>query len=113
MSPVSRHSDLRSDRTVVRSYFERAVANGAPTILTRAESSAIDANRAAALSGQQRAPIGMSLDEYPFASSVEGGAGAYVGAVPVWEHSHQGGVISSFFKNNSIAPGDQFRVAFE
>jgi hypothetical protein len=55
----------------------------------------------------------MSLDEYPFASTVEGGSGAFVTAVPVAEQHYQGGKLSSFFQNNSIAPGDKFRVVFE
>jgi hypothetical protein len=54
----------------------------------------------------------MSLDEYPFACSVQGGAGACVSAVPVAEQSYQGGVLSSFFQKYAIQVGDAFRVVF-
>lgn len=55
----------------------------------------------------------MSLDEYPFASSREGGAGARVQPVPVGEQNYDGGVLSAFNMANDIQPGDQFHVRFE
>lgn len=71
------------------------------------------ANRNAAV---REVPIkrdGTSRDEYPFASTVEGGEGAWVGHVAVGEQSVQGGLLSQFFKNNGLNPGGKFRVVVE
>jgi hypothetical protein len=92
--------------------FDKAVADGAPTSLNRVSAAARDVNRRAALRGQEPPPAGMSLDEYPFACSAQGGAGACVSAVPVWEQSYQGGVLSSFFQKFGVDVGDPFRVLF-
>jgi len=59
--------------------------------------------------------IGLSCDEYPFASTYQGGAGASTMPVPGWEQSVQGGVNSSFYQgnNNQLRPlvnGDIFAV---
>lgn len=93
--------------------FDNAVANGAPTQLDRVGKAARDANRRAALRGVPPAPPGQSLDEYPFASTAQGGEGAYVSAVPEGEQNYQGGVLSRFYTQNGINPGDSFNVAFE
>lgn len=61
-------------------------------------------NRAAA-AVRRRAAIGArgpagkrkSWDEFPFASTVEGGAGSYVAAVPAWQNSTQGGLLKGFY----------------
>lgn len=92
--------------------FDAAVAGGAPTTLTRADMDTKLANRDAALDGVPKAPKGQSLDEYPFASTVEGGAGATVRPVPVSEQNYQGGKLSSFYRQHNIKPGDQINVAF-
>ncbi|MDR7380953.1 polymorphic toxin-type HINT domain-containing protein [Promicromonospora iranensis] len=92
--------------------FDNAVAAGEPTRLTKVSAAARDANRRAALRGQPPAPAGQSLDEYPFASSAEGGAGSHVMAVPRAEQNYQGGVLSAFYQKHNIQPGDQFDVEF-
>jgi hypothetical protein len=92
--------------------FDNAVAAGEPTRLTKVSAAARDANRRAALRGQPPAPAGQSLDEYPFASSAEGGAGSHVMAVPRAEQNYQGGVLSAFYQKHKIQPGDQFDVEF-
>ena len=92
--------------------FDDAVSAGAPTSLNRVADAARRANRRAALKGQQPAPRGMSLDEYPFASSAQGGAGACVSEVPVGEQHYQGGVLSSFYQKFGIGIGDAFNVLF-
>ena len=46
----------------------------------------------------EKAKAGNSLDEYPFASSKQGGAGANVKSVPASEQNIQGGTMSSFYK---------------
>jgi hypothetical protein len=102
----------RRDEPGLARNFDEAVANGAPTRLNRVSAAARDANRRAALRGQEPAPAGMSLDEYPFACSAQGGAGACVSAVPVAEQSYQGGVLSTFFQKYRISLGDPFNVTF-
>ena len=63
-----------------------------------------------ALRGEKAASPGKSLDEYPFASTKEGGKGASVEAVSVKEQSIQGGQLSQFYKKNKIKDGDSFNV---
>jgi len=80
-------------------------------VLTRLEGeSQINANRRAALRGQSAPDSTQSLDEYPFASSQQGGAGARVMAVPRGEQSIQGGTLSRFYQNYNINHGDPFLV---
>lgn len=79
--------------------------------LTRNTSkSAIRKNRRAALKGAKKGPPGTSLDEFPFASSAQGGAGASVAAIPVAEQCAQGGKMSAFYKKHNIGNGDSFIV---
>ena len=86
------------------SHAQRA---GHPSVLTHAGNSA--ANRAAALDGVPNIRP-LSRDEYPFASSLEGGAGSWIGHVPVSQQNAQGAILKNFFKQNKIQPGDQYRV---
>lgn len=102
----------RSRAPGIAKTFDTAVENGAPTRLNRVTGAARDANRRAALRGQSPAPAGQSLDEYPFACSVQGGCGSFVNPVPVGEQRYQGGVLSSFFQKSGIGPGDPFDVMF-
>lgn len=102
----------RSRAPGIAQNFDDAVAHGAPTRLTRVDAAARDANRRAALRGQSPAPAGQSLDEYPFACSAQGGCGSFVRSVPVGEQSYQGGVLSRFFQDYGIRPGDPFDVMF-
>ncbi|CAO1628901.1 unnamed protein product [Parajaminaea phylloscopi] len=53
-----------------------------------------------------------SCDEYPYASSAEGGAGAITRCVPAHENSVQGGTLSSFYTRSKISNGDGYDVAF-
>jgi len=102
----------RSRAPWLEQNFLNAVENGAPTKLNRVSAAARDANRRAALRGQPSAPAGQSLDEYPFACSAQGGCGSFVRPVPIGEQSYQGGVLSRFFQNNGVQPGDPFYVQF-
>ncbi len=91
--------------------IDEAIEAGHPSTLTReADKSAIKANRKAALNEIDKAKKGNSLDEYPFASSKEGGVGSNVKSVPKGEQNIQGGTMSSFYQNNNIADGDKFIV---
>jgi hypothetical protein len=87
---------------------ETAQAAGHPAVLHREmRPKIIDANRKAACEGFCGPG---SPDEYPFASTVEGGAGARVTAVPLAEQRIQGGVMSQFYRQHGIKQGDAFRV---
>jgi len=53
----------------------------------------------------------MQWDEYPYASTYEGGAGASVRAVPAPENALQGGLLSAFYKRNRLRDACRFFVA--
>jgi hypothetical protein len=58
---------------------------------------------------------GWSCDEYPFASTAQGGASVHpIGRSTAWvprsENSKQGGIIGSFYKINRLLPHDKFFV---
>ena len=53
---------------------------------------------------------GYNCDEYPFASSLQGGSGAVVKLVPIRENSVQGGMLAAFYRRNNIGHGGCFKV---
>jgi Deoxyribonuclease NucA/NucB len=55
-----------------------------------------------------------SCDEYPFASTYEGGPGkASIAAVPVREQRRQGGDLLAFYRRHRIGNGDAFVVVVQ
>ncbi|WP_206751350.1 polymorphic toxin-type HINT domain-containing protein [Cryobacterium psychrophilum] len=85
-----------------------ALNAGHPSVLNRTTNPLkIKANRSAACAGFCGPG---STDEYPFASTVQGGVGARVRGVPLAEQRVQGGILSRFYKLNNIGPGDPFEV---
>jgi RHS repeat-associated protein len=86
------------------SHAQRA---GHPNVLTHGSDAA--ANRAAALDGVPNIR-GLSRDEYPFASSMEGGGGSWVGHIPVSQQQAQGGLITQIIRQNGLGVGDQYKV---
>ena len=101
----------RSRTPQIADNIVEAIAEGRPSTLTRIEGrAAIRANRRAALRGQRAPSSTQSLDEFPFASTAEGGAGARVRPVPRTEQNIQGGELSQFFQRNNIRAGDRFDV---
>lgn len=86
--------------------------------LHRVTGAQIDSNRNAACSTARKnalpAPnpnmIDPSCDEYPFASSAEGGATSRIAWVPKAENDNQGNLMSSFYRLNRIMVGDAFTV---
>ncbi|CAG8723530.1 1539_t:CDS:2, partial [Acaulospora colombiana] len=52
-------------------------------------------------------------DEYPFASTREGGSGAYIGCVPWWQNQWQGIYFSSWLSSVGLRNGDRFRVVLQ
>jgi hypothetical protein len=84
---------------------------GHQDVLTHGGEAVINANRNAALHQPYRDFVpnigkGVSRDEYPFASSLQGGAGSWVGHIPVGQQQAQGGLIRAM----NLKPGNQYRV---
>ncbi|RVU34866.1 hypothetical protein EOI86_18680 [Hwanghaeella grinnelliae] len=91
--------------------IENALSKGAPSTLNRVTSkSQIRQNRRNALRGQEAPGPNRSLDEYPFASTKQGGSGACVAAACAPEQNIQGGQLSQFYSKNNIKDGDAFSV---
>lgn len=88
----------------------QAQKSGAPKVLTKISGKQASENRKNSLRGIPASPKGMSRDEYPFASSKEGGKGARVMDVPISEQHSQGGTMRAFYNKNNIKDGDKFRV---
>jgi hypothetical protein len=80
---------------------------GYPDVLTYGGSGVIKANRSAATDAVQDI-AGLTKDEYPFASTREGGAESWVGHVPGLQQKSQGGILHKFYR--TIGVGDRFRV---
>ncbi|MFD4356789.1 NucA/NucB deoxyribonuclease domain-containing protein [Nocardia sp. NPDC058518] len=86
--------------------------------LNRGRSANIDTNRNAACSTAKKRAMGPpppsmvepQCDEYPFASSIQGGTGSQIAWVPGAENSSQGRTISRFFRENRVVVGDKFIV---
>ncbi|MFD4291877.1 NucA/NucB deoxyribonuclease domain-containing protein [Rhodococcus sp. NPDC058505] len=87
--------------------------------LHRTDSGTRDANRAAACSTARTSALGPpdptmvnpECDEYPFASTAEGGATSSIAWVPKTENSAQGDLMASFYRLNRIMTGDAFTVS--
>ena len=95
-------------------HITSSIENGSPNVLTRTDSYNAMKNRlwayamCAALSQPffPRTPGANSCDEYPFASTQEGGMFATIWFSPVSEQNRQGGLISSFYTNCRIREND-------
>lgn len=58
------------------------------------------ANRAAVLAANALTyvPSGSQLDEFPYASTYQGGLGSFAGPVPAIQNAVQGGLLSAFYR---------------
>ncbi len=79
----------------------------ATSTFTRVGSKLRDANRAA---NQLPYSGGPSMEEFPFASTAQGGPGAYLTQVSIDEQRAQGRLLSTFYRQNEIQPGDPFGI---
>jgi hypothetical protein len=85
---------------------------GKPRTLTYMnDASAARRNRAAACRDFTPEPSGSSCDEYPYASTYEGGSGASIRGVSSTEQSRQGGDLNSVYRRLGYRRGEQFDVA--
>jgi len=77
--------------------------------------SVINANRAAACKGFVKKNATDSCDEFPYASTYQGGLGPPPAAqehVPSTENSGQGGNLGQFYTSNRLLNGDKFYMSF-
>ncbi len=96
----------------VGDHMQDAQDAGHPMLLSYlASQSARTRNRNAACPAWKRAQMyPLECDEYPFASTYQGGAGASTRAVPPLENAAQGGFISGFYRRVRLRDGDVFAV---
>lgn len=84
---------------------------GHPALLHRGELGTGGTNRSLACTAPRKVELKPgSCDEYPFASTAEGGVGASTQAVPGSEQLIQGGVVNGTYSKNKMKPGDEFLV---
>jgi hypothetical protein len=65
-------------------------------------------------SGKIKCPPGFSCDEFPFASTLEGGSGAQIMCVPRWQNDWQGTYynswLSDMLNSGKLVRGGKYRV---
>ena len=89
--------------------LEEAIQQGQPTLLQRTtDKSIIRQNRAEATRGWDYTKG--SPDEFPYASTMQGGKGATVNGVSTLAQNKQGGRLRGFYRRENIQNGDFFRV---
>jgi Deoxyribonuclease NucA/NucB len=94
----------------IAAHIRAAQAAGKPAILHRILPTPPD-RRPGACRGW-RGPS--SCDEYPFASTAEGGPGkASIAGVPLREQRRQGGDLAGFYRRHRIGNGDAFVVVVQ
>lgn len=89
----------------------KALAEGKSDVLTYGGVGygALSGNRDAALSSMHGArPKNMSYDEYPYASTLQGGGGSRVQLVPATEQNIQGGQLRALYR--TMKAGESFKV---
>lgn len=86
-----------------------AWAEGKPPVLTKDRSREVANRRAACPKSFVRLHSGQR-DEYPFASTRQGGTGARTEEVPGRENSCQGGTLSRGYDLAGIGEGDDYLV---
>jgi len=91
-----------------------AIAEGHPDILTIANKPKVDVNarRDAAMTGHSSVP-GKHRDEYPFASTLEGGPGARVRLVDVADNTRAGADWGNFIRKNKLQNGARVKIRIE
>lgn len=112
----------KTEFPVIAQGIEDAIKKGHPDVLTRLhpklDKKRINNQRAAATRPLKKEgrknpaskPAGHTVDEYPFASTAEGGKGAHTVWAPEAEQQAQAQLIRNFNRNFNIQPGGQYRV---
>jgi RHS repeat-associated protein len=103
------HFVLQSKTPRIYDHTINAMKKGHPVILHYdGNASRRDERRAMALKNYPTRSDGTTRDEYPYASTYEGGIGSLVAYVPAKEQSIQGGQLSAFY--STLEQGEQFFV---
>nr|WP_246113659.1 RHS repeat-associated core domain-containing protein [Streptomyces montanus] len=98
----------------VNDNLSEALARGESPIVERQTGRRnIRRNRRHAQRGLDRPGPEMTWEEFPFASSRQGGHGAVTTLIERAENDRQGGFLSSFYSRHGIQNGDSFYVAPE
>ncbi|MFF1708776.1 RHS repeat-associated core domain-containing protein [Streptomyces sp. NPDC058268] len=98
----------------VNDNLSEALARGESPIVERQTGRRnIRRNRRHAQRGLDRPGDQMTWEEFPFASSRQGGHGAVTTLIERAENNRQGGFLSSFYAEHGIQNGDSFYVAPE
>jgi hypothetical protein len=97
---------------IAANFDRHIVSNGGSPIVDRITGRRnIRANRNAAQQGLPRPPAGMSWEEFPFASTAQGGRGATVNLIPIRQNSLHGGTsLSPFYSAARVGSGDTYYV---
>ena len=99
----------KSAEPEVARTLEMAIQQDQPTLLQRTtDKSIIRQNRAEATRGWDYTKG--SPDEFPYASTMQGGKGATVNGVSTLAQNKQGGRLRGFYRRENIQNGDFFRV---
>lgn len=99
---------------VMAANFEKATDGGAPAILTKMDG--VNMHRKNRNSAQRHAPrprvlgSNASWEEYPFASTYEGGQGATLTLAPESMNKSHGNALKAFYRAAGIGDGDPFVV---
>ncbi|MET8454533.1 DUF6531 domain-containing protein [Streptomyces sp. NPDC005209] len=95
----------------VNENLSEALARGESPIVERQTGRRnIRRNRRAAQRELHRPGEGMTWEEFPFASTRQGGSGAITTLIERAENNRQGGYLSSFYQKHGIQNGDPFYV---
>ncbi|KAL3836380.1 hypothetical protein ACJMK2_021813 [Sinanodonta woodiana] len=91
--------------------IRNAIASGKTRSLQRiTDKNQIKKNRQAACGKVTCTAPNNSCDEYPFASTSQGGAGATTMCVPLSENNSQGGQLAGFYRKNNVKDKDWFNM---
>ena len=103
---------LSSARYPSIAKFDKAQLARHPRLrtLTRATPQQLKANRRAACKGFEPERKGDSCDEFPYASTVQGGQGAAQEHVNKAENKAQGGNLVGFYTANRLHYGERFHI---
>jgi hypothetical protein len=87
------------------------LGGGSPLVDRLTGRNAIRRNRSDAQRGLNRPQPGMSWEEFPFASTRQGGSGATLSQIPLSENvSHGRDSLWPFYRDTPVAAGDTFYV---
>ncbi len=102
----------RSKYPEIAAHHEEAFAAGHPNILTRIKDNQklVDKNRRQATYPLKGSRPGMQKDEFPYASTYEGGKGASAKFVNKEQNSAHGSDLGKFYLKYDLQDGDKFIV---